>query len=383
MKIGLLSTSFPMEADRTSGAFVEGFARGLAACGHTVHVLAPRPHTGSAARQPSRVDVTLVDYAPRALRRTFHDAGVLDNVRATALAWPGLATFPLALVRAAREHVRGWDAVVSHFALPCALVAGAVRGARPHLAVMHSGDLHLLSRLPARARLAEAIEVGASALWFVSDVGRARYEAVLGRAPRPRVHVAPMGVDAGTTPPHPRPRARGAMRVLVIARLVPIKGVDVLLRALEGVSGVELDVVGDGPERRALESDARARALTARFHGARFDTAKQRLLEDADVLVVPSRVLADGRTEGAPVVTLEAMVAGVPLVASAVGGIPELVGDAAWLVPPEDVDALRHAITTLRDEPSLRDTLAARGRARAEPRSWQATCATALALLAR
>jgi glycosyltransferase involved in cell wall biosynthesis len=365
MRLGLLTTSYPSSSDETSGAFVEAFARALVARGHRVDVLAPMPEHGGPREHVPGLEVSFLPYAPRGFRRTFHGAGVLDNVRATSRAWPGLLAFPAMLAHAAASRAATWDGIVSHFALPSALVGGLVRRGLPHLAVAHSADLHLLSRLPGRRALARRIEAGSDALWFVSNAGRALFEGALGRPARTRVIVSPMGISAPVTG---RRTESDVLRVVCVGRLVAVKGVDVLVDALAGLENVRLTVVGDGPERASLE--ARARSLDVGFVGAVPHAHALHHIAHADVLVLPSRVLASGRTEGAPVVLLEAMQAGVPIIASAVGGVPELVGDAACLVPPDDAPALHRAMRALQHDGDYRASLGAKGRVRAARHTW-------------
>jgi glycosyltransferase involved in cell wall biosynthesis len=116
-------------------------------------------------------------------------------------------------------------------------------------------------------------------------------------------------------------------------------------------------IVGDGPERAALE----AAAATAQVEllGERGDVPEQ--LAASDVFVLSSR------SEGMPMSILEAMAAGLPVVASAVGGIPEIVrdGETGLLVPPGDADALAAALGRLLDDDGLRRRLGAAGRERA------------------
>jgi glycosyltransferase involved in cell wall biosynthesis len=130
---------------------------------------------------------------------------------------------------------------------------------------------------------------------------------------------------------------------------VPVKGVDVALAAMHRVAApARLVIAGDGPERASLA--AHAALARAELLGEVDTTRRDRLLSAASLVVVPSRVLANGRTEGTPLAALEAMAAGVPVVASAVGGLCALT--SATLVPPDDPDALATAIDrTLRAPP--------------------------------
>ena len=122
-------------------------------------------------------------------------------------------------------------------------------------------------------------------------------------------------------------------RVLVATRLNEGKGVHHVIEALAATSGAqhELDIAGEGPQRTALERLARERQVPARFHGwlarSRLDT----MFERSRIFVLASAA------ENFPVSLLEAMAARCAIVATRVGGIPEMVGDTALLVEPDDV----------------------------------------------
>jgi glycosyltransferase involved in cell wall biosynthesis len=157
-----------------------------------------------------------------------------------------------------------------------------------------------------------------------------------------------------------------AFVVVGLGRLVPIKGFDLLVRALPAVvaqlPAARLVLVGDGAERPRLDALARSLGVTARLEmtGELFDVTTH--LAAADVLAVPSR------NEGMGRVIVEAMALGIPVVATAVGGIPDVVtdGESGRLVPPEDVVALAAALVELGRDEALRDKLGEAAQARAE-----------------
>jgi glycosyltransferase involved in cell wall biosynthesis len=146
------------------------------------------------------------------------------------------------------------------------------------------------------------------------------------------VDVVPTGITLGDFPFRgPRPEPAGERRLIFVGRQVPYKGLDVLLRALVQVAGsqpeVRLDVVGDGPCRPRYEALAAELGVSrlVRFHGALPRPGVVRALQEADVLVAPSRTVATGQAEGLSNVTKEAMAVGLQVVATANGGIPETI----------------------------------------------------------
>jgi glycosyltransferase involved in cell wall biosynthesis len=393
MRVGLLTTSFPRTPHDSAGSFVLGFARALIERGARVEVLAPEPRECIAPIRESGLDVSHVRYLwPRSLQHTFYAAGAPDNLRRDPLAWLGPLPFTLALARRTRAASAQWDAIVSHWALPCALVAAHAARTKPHLAVLHSADVHALCRLPNRAHLAQRIARGADGLWFVTRAHRDRFLALLPvreREPaRSRTRVAPMGIELPELAPGDRERARRKLAltrfsVLALGRQVPVKGIEVLLRASRDRSWTLL-IAGEGPERRRWQAEALRLGVDAQFLGEVASTQKRLLLTAADAFALPSRVLSSGRSEGVPVALLEAMAFGLPIVASAVGGISELLPNdecAGLLVPPDQPEHLANALERLRLDPALRADMSARARDLAERHRWSRAIEPALSVL--
>ena len=195
---------------------------------------------------------------------------------------------------------------------------------------------------------------------------RARGSAIANGAAPGKVVVVHNGVAIGPAAPPPAPPAGGVLRVVCAARLAHVKGQDVLIEALALAGpGIAVEFAGSDLEQGgAFQGRLEARAAelgvkgSVRFLGHREDLPA--LLDAADALVLPSR------DEGLPLVALEAMARARPVVAAAVGGLPELLTDGVTglLCEPASPVALAAALARLRDEPGLRTRLGAAGHAR-------------------
>ncbi len=194
----------------------------------------------------------------------------------------------------------------------------------------------------------------------VSEHSRASLAASLAD-PRPIVvtrHIVPVP-DLG-----PRAARERPLEILCAARLETHKGVDLLLAAFAIVApthpDAHLTIAGSGSEASALKRQARELGIAARvtFTGTLSPDDMASALARADIVVLPSR------TEGLPLALLEAMAAAKPVIASMVGGIPEVIepGANGMLVKSEDAQGLARAITALLDDPVLRQQLGAAAR---------------------
>jgi glycosyltransferase involved in cell wall biosynthesis len=141
-----------------------------------------------------------------------------------------------------------------------------------------------------------------------------------------------------------RRRPAGTGELLTVGRLVPEKGHDLLVRAaapiLRSARRARLRIAGDGPEERALVTLARELGVGGQVELLGFRTDVAPLLATADLFVLPSR------SEGSGLALVEAMAMRVPVIATEVGGVPEILEVVApdWMVPPDDPDALTRAL---------------------------------------
>jgi glycosyltransferase involved in cell wall biosynthesis len=178
------------------------------------------------------------------------------------------------------------------------------------------------------------------------------------------------GLDLGEHPYRDPAPPGTPPRAVCVARLIEKKGHDVLLAAAAHLPGLRLDLVGDGPRRSAIEAAAAklAPAVDVGVHGPLSPAATRDLVRGADVLVLAAKVAGDGDRDGLPVALIEAAALGVPVVATAVSGIPELVDvRTGHLAPPEDPQALAAGIRASLEAPQEdRRTRARAARARVE-----------------
>lgn len=218
-----------------------------------------------------------------------------------------------------------------------------------------------------RELLAEADHITAVSRHTLDDM-----EAYWGKPFGARASVVYNGIDLTDFEAGP-PHAADAPYIMGIGRLVPQKGFDILLKAFAKASipGWKLLIAGEGPERAALQDFIGDLGLQerAKLAGRADRPMAAALFRGCEFFVLPSRM------EPLGIVNLEAMAAGKAVVASRVGGVPEIVieGQTGLLVPSEDVDALAGAMVRLASDPALRGRLGAAGRRAVDSFTLRAT----------
>jgi colanic acid/amylovoran biosynthesis glycosyltransferase len=174
-----------------------------------------------------------------------------------------------------------------------------------------------------------------------------------------------------TPPAGPRRSPAPPFHLLALGRLVPKKGFSVLMEACRRLAARGMDfrltLAGDGPEQAKLRALSDGSGLAGRISlpGAVPHREVTRLMAAADLLVMPSLIAPSGDRDGIPNVILEALICQVPVVASAVSGIPEVIkdGDTGWLTPPGDPDALAQTLAAALADAGEARRRAERGRA--------------------
>lgn len=265
-----------------------------------------------------------------------------------------------AAVLARHLRARGVAHLHNHFATSSATVAmlAAQMGGIPYSFTLHGpADLYE----PRLWRLDEKI-ARARVVACISRFARSQAMLWSDRRHWPKLRVVHCGVQPGRYGAGPSRGREPGFSLLFVGRHAGVKGLFVLLEALDRVArpDLRLTLIGDGPDRTDLEAEARRRGLDARFLGYRSQDEVADALRAADALVLPSFA------EGVPVVLMEAAASGLPVIATRVGGVEELVsdGETGLVVPPGDVDALARAIDRLADmPPEARAKMGRRGRA--------------------
>lgn len=364
----VLASTYPRWSGDPEPGFVHELCRRLATR-FEVTALVPDAPGADPSGPLDGVRVVRYRYAPRRWQTLVQQGGIVANLRRSPWKWLLVPGFILGQYLAARRLLRhdAFDLVHAHWLIPQGLVARALGGV-PYVVTSHGGDLFGLRgrTLSAIKRFVARWSVG---MTVVSSAMRAE-AARLGLSP-PRLEVLPMGVDLRERFVPDPDVVRGTDRLLFVGRLVAKKGVRHLLDALPAIRarrpGVVLDVVGYGPEQDTLHAQAQRLGLVpcVNFLGALEQKDLPRLYRGASLLVAPFVRDAAGDQEGLPVVLMEAIGCGCPVVAGAVDGIEDLLGPASpgITVPADDTAALAAAVLRELDDPAGAAVRAARLRA--------------------
>lgn len=347
MRLLLVTSVFPTPYRPTKGTFNAALVAGLRAAGDEVRVVAPVPWTDRLRRSrgvspdPS-AQYPLWFYPPRVAHATHHR-------------W-----MQLTVMRSVTRATRNWtpDLVLGYWTHPDGTVAMAAAGRLgvPGVQLVGGSDIQLLTTDSARRAVITTTLLRADRVLTVGEPLRQRV-IDLG-IPATQVGSFRRGVESSRFfPGNPRdarhrlalPLDRGI--VLWVGRMVPVKGLDILMDAWSAVTGTPqrplLVLIGDGEERDLIATRARTFGGDVRLIGTVANEALADWYRAADVLVLPSR------SEGIPNVLLEGLACGTPFVASNVGGVAELIEPQSRMVPPGDPTALARALSDRLSVPAM------------------------------
>ena len=397
MKVAVLAHSFPRFPGDTHGPFVQDLSEALARRGHQVWALVPFDPELREERD-SPLTIRSFRYVwPDRLHLLGYSRTLSRDIGMKLWAYLESPLYFLAARQALERLVRreGIDMIHAHWILPNGFVASQVSRATgvPFAATLHGSDVFMAERNPLFSALARRALAGAVHVTSCSGELRDRLLRVGGEEHADKVvlvangtgvvddrsggaagaasSLASLGLDL---PPDARP-------IVAVGRLVDKKGfahlVDAAPRILERVPQARIVIGGGGPLEESLRRRAAERGVADRvlFTGGLSHDRVLDLLAAAEVVVMPSVRDPRGNVDGLPIVVLEAMAAGRPVVATDVSGIPMAIEHerTGVLIPERDPEALAEAVVDLLEEPERARRLgeAARERVRTEL-NWDA-----------
>lgn len=348
----VLASTYPRWRNDPEPGFVHELCRRLNDRFDVIALVPDAPGADPSGRLDG-VEVVRYRYAPRPLQTLVNDGGIAANLRKypwKLLLVPG---FVLGQYLAARRILKGRkiDLIHAHWLIPQGLIARWLKSSVPYLVTSHGGDLFGL-----RGRWLEIIKRrvahSASAMTVVSTAMRDEAQRIDLRPPR--LEVLPMGVDLQQRFVVDRNIQRSSNELLFVGRLVAKKGLVHLLNAMPEIlrhrPDTVLNIAGFGPEESSLRMQARQLGIESRvnFLGAMPQQELPALYRRASLFVAPFVRDASGDQEGLPVVLMEAIGCGCPVIVGAVPGIQDLLGNAASDVCIDPQDTAMLSATVLR-----------------------------------
>jgi glycosyltransferase involved in cell wall biosynthesis len=364
LHVGVITTSFPVTDGSSSGIFIERLISHIAAR-EIVTVLVPCPEDKIDQLRGNSYDIKCFRYGPpRWLSLAHRPGGIPDAIRRRD---PAIGLLPLLIFTMFMASLRvagKVDIIHGNWSIPglVGAVAAKLRG-RPSIVTVRGEDVNRANR----SKLFKLV------LWACLSMNR--YTVVVSEAMRDllikqfpgksdRIVFIPNGVSVAES--SNRPAYRSPLRLLTVSSLIRRKRIESLIemvRHLADIGNVVLRIVGDGPERQNLEGITKRLHLqdNIQFVGAVAPEMVEQQLFWADIFVFSSE------SEGRPNVILEAMAAGLPVVATDIPGVHELLyPDCGLLVPVGDTIGLARSIMILASNPNEGRHLGDNARARIE-----------------
>lgn len=371
-RVLVLTSTFPRWQGDNEPPFVFELCRRLH---DKFDILVLAPHTDGAKRFERIESIEIIRFRyffPR-WEKIAYEGGILANLNHNPWRYLLLPFFFLSQLITVWRILRHKkiDLVHAHWIIPQGLtmaIAGMfIKNMPPLVCTSHGGDL-----LGLNGQLLILIKrwvIHCSSLLTVVSNTMAGYALSLGAKPE-RLQTISMGVDTKTlfTPSQASHRANN--EILFVGRLVKKKGIAYLLDAMPEIlsrhPNTLLSIVGDGPEKKALQQQADRLGIShaVTYHGALKNAEIPDLYRRATIFMAPSIVTAQGDQEGLGLVLVEALACECPVVVSDLPAIRDVIihGETGWIVPQKNPQAIAKSVMKLLAEPDLRGQLAGNGR---------------------
>jgi glycosyltransferase involved in cell wall biosynthesis len=368
MKIGVITSVYPEFKGDPHGIFVHRLMREIYRQGHEVYVLAPF----SGAKTDYILDGVKVKkfnyFYPKRFQRLCGRSGMIDNVKEGIFVKIQFLSFILFNVINTNKKLRDMDVIHVQWPIPNGLggLFSKYFHGIPYINTIHGEEVYLSKKYHTTFILKILVKNSFKTITNSSETLKVSLENGLKKT---KLEIIPFGVDTNIFKPNNVSKEKKIIQILSIGYLIERKGFEYLIKSVREVlkiyDNVKLKIVGTGPLENQIKNQIKELKLAGNIElvGNVSDEELLDLYNSSDIFVLPSIVDSQGNTEGLGVVLLEAMACKLPVIASNIGGIPDIVHDNVngILVPQKDVFELSKAINKMINSEEFRKSMAING----------------------
>ena len=372
MNLLILTTTFPISRnDYTTPRFVYDLSLHLSQRGYNIVVLTPdRPN--SLDKDEKITDFFLIHrfrYYVKKKQSLTTGEGIIPIIKKSKKSIfliPFLVFKQFFMTRKMIEKYQ-IDIINSHWLVPSGLIGAIFQKftKKKNFVTIHAAGLHLLEKIPFGKAIARFIFKNSIKILVVSNYGKVRFLNLISKTDKDsfnkKVKVIPMGADIKMfdNPNLKIPFEKNSFNVMFIGRLVEKKGLKYAINAFNQIKdkNIYFHICGSGPLKDELINLTDKLDLNdkVKFYGKISEEDKIKFLNSTDILLVPSIETKQGDKEGLPVVILEALSVGLPVIATNVGGIKDGVinNQTGLLIKQKNIDEIKNAILLLKNNKNL------------------------------
>ena len=363
-----MASTFPRWKDDTEPGFIFEFCKRISS-NFKVIVLAPHYHGAKTHEEVEGIAIQRFKYFFSKMQNLAYNGGIANNLKKNKLLYITIPFFMLfSLIALIRILLKQKISVIhAHWIIPQGLTAiigcWITHKNIPILCTSHGGDLYCFDS-PLFRKLKIAILNRCKSVSVVSSA--MKNDLVAWGIDEKKISIISMGVDLVKEFCPDTSVQKKENTILFVGRLVPKKGVDILIKSIATADNIILDIVGDGPERHKLEQLAKKLEIVHRvnFLGSRQYSELPRIYQEYSISVVPSITAPNGDKEGFGLVTVEAMGCGCAVIASDYEAVSDIItnNQTGIIVEQGSHEELGKAIKLLVDNAHLRDKISHNGR---------------------
>ncbi len=368
MKIGVITSVYPEFKGDPHGIFVHRLMREISRQGHEVHILAP--YSGN--NTDYVIDGVFVKkfnyFYPTRFQKLCGRSGMIDNVKEGIFVKFQFLSFIIFNVINSWMKLGAMDVIHVQWPIPNGLGALIMKYFYriPYLNTIYGEEIYLSKRYHTMFIIKLLVRNSSKTIMISSGTLKASLKEGL---KKDKLEIIPFGVDTNIFKPYKVLKNEQIIQILSIGYLIERKGFEYLIKSIKEVlkihHNINLKIVGTGPLENQIKNQIKELELEGNIEilGNVSDEKLLDLYNSSDIFVLPSIVDSQGNTEGLGVVLLEAMACKLPVIASNIGGIPDIVHDRfnGLLVPQKNIFELSNALNELIKNEELRKSLALNG----------------------